>query len=90
MDREREGGAEEPHPIIYLDTNVYNALVHERDIRARLSRLVMDLGGAGVGLSETNILELQRASRIHHDLVELLKRGRGRRATRWSSMGCGL
>lgn len=72
-DRERERGAEELHPIIYLDTNVYNALVHERDIRARLSRLVMDLGGAGIGLSETNILELQGASRIHHDLVELLK-----------------
>lgn len=68
-----EGGAEEAHPIIYLDTNVYNAMVRERGIRAHLSKMVRDLGGAGIGLSETNILELQGASRIHYELVELLK-----------------
>jgi hypothetical protein len=37
-----------------------------------LTRLVGDLGGAGVGLSDANILELQEATRLHRDLVQLL------------------
>lgn len=60
-------------PIIYLDTNVHSALVKEPDIRSRLTKLVLDLDGAGVGLSEANLLELQAATRIHCDLVELLR-----------------
>lgn len=62
-----------PAPIIYLDTNVHSALVKEPGIRSRLTKLVLDLDGAGVGLSEANIMELQAATRIHRDLVDLLR-----------------
>jgi hypothetical protein len=59
-------------PIIYLDTCIHSALVREPDIRRRLTCLIGDLGGAGVGLSDTNILELHGATNLQRDLVELL------------------
>lgn len=60
-------------PIIYLDTNVHSALVKEHALRSRLTKLVLELDGAGVGLSDANILELQAADRVHSELVELLR-----------------
>lgn len=60
-------------PIIYLDTNVYSALARERDLRGRLTKLVLAHPGGGIGFSDANLLELRAADRIHYDLVELLK-----------------
>lgn len=57
--------------VLYIDTNVYSEVVRNVDIRVRLCSLAADKT-ALIGLSTSNIIELEPVRRMHKELVQLL------------------